>query len=93
MVYQLIFFILHGLMYIHFTNACFSTYKVRIHLLIYVLSYKLQNFHSLFQKWSGSGRFVRVMPNTPAAVGEAATGTSRSRNNQDFFLIWFCGFL
>lgn len=25
------------------------------------------------QKWSGSGRFVRVMPNTPAAVGEAAT--------------------
>ncbi|CAI0560514.1 unnamed protein product [Linum tenue] len=26
------------------------------------------------QTWAGSERFIRVMPNTPAAVGEAATG-------------------
>ncbi|KAH0907341.1 hypothetical protein HID58_039168 [Brassica napus] len=26
------------------------------------------------QEWSGQDRFIRVMPNTPAAVGEAASG-------------------
>uniref|UniRef100_M1AP45 Pyrroline-5-carboxylate reductase n=1 Tax=Solanum tuberosum TaxID=4113 RepID=M1AP45_SOLTU len=25
------------------------------------------------QEWAGQGRFIRVMPNTPSAVGEAAT--------------------
>lgn len=26
------------------------------------------------QEWSGQGRIIRVMPNTPSAVGEAASG-------------------
>ena len=26
------------------------------------------------QEWAGHSRFIRVMPNTPAAVGKAATG-------------------
>lgn len=26
------------------------------------------------QEWTGHSRFIRVMPNTPSAVGEAATG-------------------
>ncbi|KAJ4977946.1 hypothetical protein NE237_008726 [Protea cynaroides] len=35
---------------------------------------------SELQEWAGHGRFIRVMPNTPAAVGEAASGNSFAVN-------------
>ncbi|KAL5723120.1 pyrroline-5-carboxylate reductase [Ranunculus cassubicifolius] len=39
------------------------------------------------QEWAGHGRFIRVMPNTPAAVGEAATvmslGEAASKDDVD----------
>lgn len=31
---------------------------------------------SCIQEWAGHSRFIRVMPNTPAAVGMAASGTN-----------------
>lgn len=30
--------------------------------------------HMNIQEWAGHSRFIRVMPNTPAAVGLAASG-------------------
>ncbi|KAF5175459.1 Pyrroline-5-carboxylate reductase [Thalictrum thalictroides] len=41
------------------------------------------------QEWAGHGRFIRVMPNTPAAVGEAATVMSlgETASNEDGDLI------
>lgn len=32
----------------------------------------------LYQEWAGHTRFIRVMPNTPAAVGQAASGIAFS---------------
>ncbi|CAN7081126.1 unnamed protein product [Brassica oleracea var. botrytis] len=37
------------------------------------------------QEWSGQDRFVRVMPNTPAAVGEAASGSF----SESMFVIYY----
>jgi pyrroline-5-carboxylate reductase len=39
-------------------------------LVSVVAGTKLQDL----QEWAGNSRFVRVMPNTPAAVGQAASG-------------------
>ena len=37
---------------------------------------------TFIQEWAGQSRFIRVMPNTPSAVGEAASGIT-------FSLIYF----
>ncbi|XP_057982238.1 pyrroline-5-carboxylate reductase-like [Malania oleifera] len=52
----------------HAQNSLPSKFKQ--HLVSVVAGVKLKDL----QEWAGHSRFVRVMPNTPAAVGEAASG-------------------
>ncbi|KAL0659257.1 hypothetical protein Bca4012_079842 [Brassica carinata] len=48
-------------------------------------SFGVNVFSSSEEEWSGQDRFVRVMPNTPAAVGEAASGSF----SESMFVIYY----
>lgn len=65
-------------------QVCTHSYLVfNVGYCLFVISTTIIFTCTYRQNWAGHDRFIRVMPNTPAAVGEAASGI-------DFFCLWDC---
>lgn len=60
--------------FMHAIHSHYYPFHNMVSTLSAIVSKVLCLVKIILQEWSGQHRIIRVMPNTPAAVGQAASG-------------------